>query len=256
MAEKYMKEIMDKLEEIEKLHAKLRSMVPRMKNHETGSSSASDDRETSKPKKKKDPAAEREKERKTSWKQKVSQTGIEMEKVQGSRGSKYLKKLRNSSASHVADATKRIKNFLAGLFERDIIFVSRAAQTSDSGVSEATMSGAVSTGNENNEFPWKEMRYKKNRVSAPEQLKRLLEHFNYARDSSPRIGSGASIHDDNSGIREPRRVRKRSTLLPAEEETSRILSAARTVPIDDTERNSDLASQVRDFVRKYSSQLR
>lgn len=34
MSERYVKEILEKLEEIEKLHAKLRSLVPRVKDHE------------------------------------------------------------------------------------------------------------------------------------------------------------------------------------------------------------------------------
>ncbi|XP_078045431.1 uncharacterized protein LOC144474461 [Augochlora pura] len=254
MAEKYMKDIMEKLEEIEKLHTKLRGMVPRMRSHEAGSS-ASQDRKTSKPKKKKkDPAANKERKRKSLPKQKVSEMGIDMERERSSRGTKYLKRLRNSSVSYVTDTSKRIKNFLNDLFERDMILVSRAAQTLDDGAPEAT-SSEQPTGNENNEFPWKEMRYKKNRASMREQLKRLIEHFNYTQDSSPQTGSRVSIHDDNSGIHEPRRVRKQSSLLPADEETSRILSAARSVSVDDNERNSDLGSQVRDFVRKYSPHL-
>ena len=34
MSERYVREILEKLEEIEKLHAKLRSLVPRVKDHE------------------------------------------------------------------------------------------------------------------------------------------------------------------------------------------------------------------------------
>lgn len=34
MSEKYVKDILEKLEEIEKLHAKLRSLVPRVKSHD------------------------------------------------------------------------------------------------------------------------------------------------------------------------------------------------------------------------------
>lgn len=34
MSDRYVKDIFEKLEEIEKLHAKLRSLVPRVKNHE------------------------------------------------------------------------------------------------------------------------------------------------------------------------------------------------------------------------------
>ncbi|XP_076287262.1 uncharacterized protein LOC143212386 [Lasioglossum baleicum] len=169
MAEKYVKEILEKLEEIEKLHVKLRSMVARIKKQETGSS-ADVDRRSSKPKKKKVSITSKEKER-NSWKEKPSDIGIDAEKLQNPQGSKYLKKLGGNSLNFVAeqwrDKKEKMKGFLISLVERDTIFVTRASQTSDSIVPKA-MPDAQQTGNENSEFPWKEMRYVRNRVSTQE----------------------------------------------------------------------------------------
>lgn len=107
---------------------------------------------------------------------------------------------------------------------------------------------AQQMGNENAEFPRKETRHMKNRASTQEVLQQIL-------DSDSKMEGRVSVHDQPIGNREPRRVRRESSLLP-EEETFRILSNARAVSVDDNETNetdSALSSRVRRFVRKYSN---
>nr|XP_031849735.1 uncharacterized protein LOC116434923 [Nomia melanderi] len=125
MAEKYVKDILEKLEEIEGLHAKLRSLVPRMRNYEAGSGS-NGVHGPSKSEKKSDHVTLEEKQgKKNSWKRKLSDIGVNPGRLKSTRGSKYLKRLRRSSLNFVVgqwrDKKERIKNLLAGLVENDVI---------------------------------------------------------------------------------------------------------------------------------------
>lgn len=129
MAEKYVKDILEKLEEIEGLHAKLRSLVPRIRNYEAGNGSNGvhgRSKSEKKSEKKSDQVTLEEKqEKKNSWKRKLSDIGVNQRKLRSTRGSKYLKKLRGSSLNFVVeqwrDKKERIKNFLSGLVENDVI---------------------------------------------------------------------------------------------------------------------------------------
>ncbi|XP_076228019.1 uncharacterized protein LOC116434923 [Nomia melanderi] len=256
MAEKYVKDILEKLEEIEGLHAKLRSLVPRMRNYEAGSGS-NGVHGPSKSEKRSDRVTLEEKQgKKNSWKRKLSDIGVNPGRLKSTRSSKYLKRLRRSSLNFVVgqwrDKKERIKNLLAGLVENDVILVSRAAQTAeDEGPLDATEEAQSATGNERNRLPRKERRSNKKRTSSSQELlRRLLERFNYPRDSELAAHGRVSFHERPLGNREPRTVRKHLLRPDEEAETSAVISNAARVSLDDNETNSSSSGRLRRLVRK------
>ncbi|XP_012349247.1 uncharacterized protein LOC100867341 isoform X2 [Apis florea] len=123
MSEKYVKEIFEKLDEIEKLHAKLRSLVPRVKNNELEITEN------------KQSVAKETKENKHLPEQKPITLKSRIRKLFSKKTKphlmKYFKKFKNNSGNK----WKELKNRLAALKEPDIILVSRASQVSDGDIS-------------------------------------------------------------------------------------------------------------------------
>lgn len=109
MSEKYVKEIFEKLDEIEKLHAKLRSLVPRVKNNELEITEN------------KQSVAKETKENKHLPEQKTINLKSRIRKLFGKKTRphlmKYFKKFKNNSGNK----WKELKNRLATLNEPDII---------------------------------------------------------------------------------------------------------------------------------------
>lgn len=141
MSEKYVKDILEKLEEIEKLHTKLRTLVPRVKNYDSENTVSIPSEELSKRINK----VGIKEDNKNLPKQtpvdihrsfetlknlyKSSKTNIK-NFVSPERDSKYFKgdkwrRLRSNSVDfvkkHWQEKGDKLKNFLSNIIERDII---------------------------------------------------------------------------------------------------------------------------------------
>ncbi|XP_053988746.1 uncharacterized protein LOC128881571 [Hylaeus volcanicus] len=241
MSEKYVKDILEKLEEIENLHAKLRNLVPRVKNQEQESIDRLKNADN------KEPISIDINESNVSQRQFIDNDTETLRNVGVSWCVRYLKKLRSpsftdkyrklrkSSVNFVSNQWRtkkdKLKNLLSTISERNIILVNRAAQTSDDEQSVATSRKQSTTGGEEVQFSSRG-NPEKRKATMPELLERLLEHFNYSRDSDIENGGRVSIHDHPLGNNEPRRVLKTLLLPDDEAETSNIISSAKRVSID------------------------
>ncbi|XP_076626428.1 uncharacterized protein LOC143344338 [Colletes latitarsis] len=241
MSEKYVKDILQKLEEIENLHAKLRSLVPRVKNQESENTSNIADKYSESLENKESIAIEtKENQRNSSETLKNSSASNmwftkHLRKLKNPLIIDKYRKLKNNSVNFVTEQwhnkKDKLTNLLSTINERNVILVNRGAQTSDCEQSEGTSRKRSVTGSGEIQFSSRENPVKRKRAMQ-ELLERLLEHFNYSRDSDIGNESRVSIHDHALGNNEPHRVQKAFLLLDGEAETSRIILSARRVSVD------------------------
>ncbi|XP_076674261.1 uncharacterized protein LOC143372174 isoform X2 [Andrena cerasifolii] len=221
MSERYVKDIFEKLEEIEKLHAKLRSLVPRVKNHEAEKVSINAQKTSESTNNNQSKGNGRDSSKTNNLKN-------------GSPNGKW-RKLSSNSANFVSKQwhglNDRIKYLLSTIKERDILLVNRAAQTSDDDRSEGISRRQSIAGSP--EIESREDRlHERRRHKAQRVLDRLLEHFNYSRD--PKLGDRVSMQQDHHlGSSEPHRVKKAMLLPDQEAQTLKVVSSAQNVSIDD-----------------------
>ncbi|KAF3422134.1 hypothetical protein E2986_04337 [Frieseomelitta varia] len=225
MSERYVKEILEKLEEIEKLHAKLRSLVPRVKDHEW---------------------RDVKNESKTNYLEqkpinfcrnseiirnmsKDLTTKIKKLYDPNTKPMKYLKMFKN----HSNNKWKSFKNYLLTMNESDTVLVNRASQVSNddlaNNISEKTISFAIPQPKVNHLF-------KKRRSTLQDLPERLLKYFGYSHDSTFVNKNVVSIHDHGLGENEPHKVHKTSIIPDEKTETLKIVSSVRRISIGDNKK--------------------
>ncbi|CAK9821999.1 hypothetical protein ANTRET_LOCUS617 [Anthophora retusa] len=265
MSERYVREILEKLEEIEKLHTKLRSLVPRVKNNELENSLNTTKRRSIAMESKHFVAKERNDNGKDSPGQKpvvsprsslrsavkCSETGIIKLPGTNTESRKHFKKfkerfnnrVRRFSANSVDFVTKqwqdkndKIKNFLSNINDDDIILVSRASQTIDDDIANAILANrsAMKLPSRRNQS------FDKRRSTLQDISEWFLERFDYFRDPSQKRESSVSIHDYGLENIEPRKVRKISIIPDERSETSNLISAARNISVNNNRKRSSL----------------
>ncbi|XP_076756140.1 uncharacterized protein LOC143426505 [Xylocopa sonorina] len=167
MSEKYVREILEKLEEIEKLHAKLRSLVPRVKNYKSENNPNAAKERSMNMENKQSVAKETNGNKKDSREQKPvdfrrgsetlkntikdSTTRVKKLFEPNTKSMRYFEKFRDQSKSKLGNfrrnsidyVTKqwyeqgdKIKYLLSTVIEPDIILANRASQTSDDDLAE------------------------------------------------------------------------------------------------------------------------
>ncbi|XP_017762366.1 PREDICTED: uncharacterized protein LOC108552371 [Eufriesea mexicana] len=237
MSEKYVKEILEKLEEIEKLHAKLRCLVPRVKSYELKDVEIKQSvmRETNRidtnlPEQK--PIDFHRRSEIIRNIQKDLTTKIKNLFDPNSSTMKYFKKFKD----HSSNKWKRFNNFLTTIYEPDITFVSRASQVSNSDLLN------IISKNTSTIFSPKKKQSKKRRSTLQEMSERLLKRFGYFYDPNLVNESTMSIHDHGLGKNEPRIVQRTSIIPDGKTETIKIVSSARTVSVENNKKWSSSGS--------------
>ncbi|XP_026670528.1 uncharacterized protein LOC113464525 [Ceratina calcarata] len=264
MSEKYVKEILEKLEEIEKLHAKLRRLVPRVKNHEPENPSLN--------------AASRRRSTNMGNKQPVARETIKMDLPEQKpigfrRDSGFLKNAFKTSTTRMkklfdtnARSTKHLRKFHResqnkwGRFKRNSIdFITTQWQDKNdrirdfwSSISEPDVilgNGLLSLGllpfivtraSQTSETDIKKLASRSPSLFTPELEKRrstptnlsrrLKKRFSFSRDPSPKE-STVMVHH-NLSESEPHKVRKTSFVPDEKSETLKIVSSARRISVD------------------------
>lgn len=123
MSERYVKDILEKLEEIEKLHAKLRSLVPRVKGQELENTPSLRNMEI-----KDFIANEKKGSEENSLQYKLdndSDLDKSLRRNRGSSISNKYRRMRNNSINFISDQwhdkKDKLKNFLSTISESSII---------------------------------------------------------------------------------------------------------------------------------------
>nr|XP_012144608.1 PREDICTED: uncharacterized protein LOC105662967 [Megachile rotundata] len=242
MSERYVKDILEKLEEIEKLHSKLRTLVPRVRNQETQNNVSTSanlteckneiiDEKNSKPE-----AFRNLRKPSKANVRKLFTFGRDGNSTKNPKDNKWRRVKSNSvdfARKHWHDKKDKIKNLLSTIIERDIILVNRAAQTSGN---EFVTNPHINE--EKTEFASKSDQPKKRKRSVQDQLERLLEHFNYSRDADVANENRVSTHRHSLGKDDPRRAEKLLSFPDEESETLRIVSSAERVSISNNKKIS------------------
>lgn len=210
MSEKYVKEIFEKLDEIEKLHAKLRSLVPRVKNNELEITEN------------KQSVAKETKENKHLPEQKTINLKSRIRTLFGKKTKPHLIKYFKKFKSNSGNKWKELKNRLATLNEPDIIMVSRASQVSDGDISKLIS---------REKSPKKNRKFNKKKSAPQDCPDQVLKHLGYFYDSNPILNDYVvSMHDHGLGKNTPHKVQKKAIIQDEDTETLKIVSSAKKIP--------------------------
>ncbi|XP_043579221.1 uncharacterized protein LOC122566265 isoform X2 [Bombus pyrosoma] len=217
MSEKYVKEILEKLEEIEKLHGKLRRLVPRVKSYESEGTrinqfimeKTNDNTRYFLEQNPIDFCQRLEIAREMS---KDLTTKVKKLCAPNTKTRKYFKKFKHYSNNK----WKSFKDYLSTMNASDII-LGRTSSTPVSRVSQI---------------------FGRRRSTLRDLPEQLLASFGYSRDSNSVNESIVLMHDHALGKDEPHKVQKMSIIPNQETETLRVVASARRVSVGGSNKRS------------------
>ncbi|XP_033184048.1 uncharacterized protein LOC117153794 isoform X1 [Bombus vancouverensis nearcticus] len=234
MSERYVKEILEKLEEIEKLHGKLRRLVPRVKVYESEGTKTNqfimektnDNTRYFLEQNPIDLCQRLEIAREMS---KDLITKVKKLCEPNTKTRKYFKKFKHYSNNK----WESFKDYLSTMNASDIIFVSRGSQTS-----EANLPRMISGRTSSTPIPRVSQIFGRRRSTLRDLPEQLLASFGYSRDSNSVNESIVLMHDHALGKDEPHKVQKMLIIPDQETETLRVVASARRVSVGGSDKRS------------------